>query len=449
MRHTIAMAALATAVGGLVAAAAQQGAAPSSAAFTSTAVDAAKWVRASAIKTEHGLEWPSDPRDPTSANTTLYAGSPGPILFLLELHHATGNPEFLRDAKLGADELLATIDATPPTGLYSGVAGTGYTLGEVYRATKDPKYADGVRKVVARLAATAKPIGAGVEWTNVNDIIGGTAGTGLFLLHAARTLRSDDAVALATRAGRRLLEVGVPEQGGTKWTMSPEFPRLMPNFSHGTAGIAYFLAELYRATKERVFLDGALSGARYLKAVARTEGDVCLIFHHEPEEDGRNLYYLGWCHGPAGTARFWYDLYRITGQREWLDWTERSARGIMASGIPEKQTPGFWNNVSQCCGSAGVASFFVALHQVTRKPEYLAFARNVTTDLMARATHDDTGTRWVQAEHRLRPGLLVAQTGWMQGASGIATWLLQMDGFERGRKPFVVLPDNPFTGAER
>ena len=283
----------------------------------------------------------------------------------------------------------------------------------------------------------------------MNDIIGGTAGTGLFLLHASRTLASDEALALATRAGRRLLEVGVAEQGGTKWTMSPEFPRLMPNFSHGTAGIAFFLAELYRATRDRAFLDGALSGARYLRAVARTEGDVCLIFHHEPEEDGKNLYYLGWCHGPAGTARFWYDLYTVTGDREWLEWTERSARGIMTSGIPEKQTPGFWNNVSQCCGSAGVAAFFVSLHQATGKPEYLAFARKVTADLVDRATHDAAGTRWVQAEHRVRPELLVAQTGWMQGASGIGAWLLQMDGFDKGRKPFVVFPDNPFTGADK
>ena len=417
---------------------------PASSALRETAIDAAKWIRASGVKTGDGLVWPADPNDPKSTDSSLYAGTPGVVLFLLELHRATGNDEYLRDARAGADYLLSRIDSAPPAGLYTGVGGLGYTLGEVYRATKDEKYAAGVKRAIARLGETAKAAGSGVEWSDVTDVIGGTAGTGLFLLHQSRTLPSKDALALAERAGRRLLDLAKPEAGGSKWAMSPGFARLMPNFSHGTAGIAYFLADLYSATKDKAFLDGALAGARYLKAVAKTEGDMCLIFHHEPEEDGKNLFYLGYCHGPAGTARLWYKLYQVTGDKEWLQWTERSARGILTSGIPEKQTPGFWNNVSQCCGSAGVAAFFLSLHKVTGKPEYLAFSQKVTNDLLARATKDAKGTRWVQAEHRVRPELLIAQTGWMQGASGIGAWLLQFEGHLAGRKPLITLPDNPF-----
>ena len=101
---------------------------------------------------------------------------------------------------------------------------------------------------------------------------------------------------------------------------------------------------------------------------------------------------------------------------------------VLTSGIPEQRTPGFWNNVSQCCGSAGVAQFMLDLYGVTRDPKYLAFAEKMTADLLARATRDDSGTRWVQAEHRVRPEQLVAQTGYMQGAAGIGTWLLRLDG---------------------
>jgi lantibiotic modifying enzyme len=418
--------------------------APPASTLRETAIDAAKWIQTSGVKAGDGLVWPGDPNDPTSTNTTLYAGTPGVVLFLLELHRATGKDEYLRDARAGADYLLGQIESAPAAGLYTGVSGIGYTLGEVYRATKDEKYATGVKRVIARLGESAKAVRSGVEWSDVTDIIGGTAGTGLFLLHQSRTLPSQDARALAERAGRRLLDLATPEAGGSKWAMSPGFARLMPNFSHGTAGIAYFLADLYGATKEKAFLDGALAGARYLKAVAKTEGDMCLIFHHEPEEDGKNLFYLGYCHGPAGTARLWYKLYQVTGDKEWLDWTERSARGILTSGIPEKRTPGFWNNVSQCCGSAGVAAFFLSLHKATGKPEYLAFSQKVTSDLLARATRDAKGTRWVQAEHRVQPELLIAQTGWMQGASGIGAWLLQLEGHMAGRKPLITLPDNPF-----
>ena len=409
-----------------------------------TAVDAARWIRAARIRTSHGATWPADPNDPASVNTTLYAGTPGVVLFLLELHRATGQRDYLDEARLGADHLLAVVEQTKGEGLYTGIAGIGFTLGEVYRATGEAKYSAGVRSVVTRLQRSAMTSGDGAAWSPVSDVIGGTAGTGLFLLHAARTLPSPDALALATRAGRQLLASGIAEHGGTKWRMAPEVQRLMPNFSHGTAGIAFFLVELYRATRDRAFLDGALAGARYLKAVAHTEGDVCLIFHHEPEEDGRKLFYLGYCHGPAGTARLWYSLYKATGEREWLEWTERSARGILTSGIPQQQTAGFWNNVSQCCGSAGVASFFLSLHQATKKPEYLAFARTMTASLLGKVTRDAQGARWIQAEHRVRPELLVAQTGWMQGAAGVGAWLLRLEAFERGQPRAITLPDDPF-----
>jgi lantibiotic modifying enzyme len=224
--------------------------------------------------------------------------------------------------------------------------------------------------------------------------------------------------------------------------MSPSFARLRPNFSHGTAGIAYFLATLYRETKQREFLDAAIAGATYLKAVAKTEGDACLIFHNEP--DGKNLYYLGWCHGPVGTARLFYRLYQVTGDRVWMDWVSKSARAILNSGVPEQQTPGFWNNVSQCCGLAGVAEFFLSLHQVTGNRVYLDYSKRVTAALLARATRDREGMRWIQAEHRIKPELLVAQTGFMQGAAGVGMLLLHLDALERRKKPSIIFPDSPF-----
>jgi hypothetical protein len=45
---------------------------------------------------------------------------------------------------------------------------------------------------------------------------------------------------------------------------------------------------------------------------------------------------------------------------------------------------------------------------------------------------------------RVRPELLVAQTGFMQGAAGVGMWLLRFDAFERGKKPLITFPDSPF-----
>ena len=88
----------------------------------------------------------------------------------------------------------------------------------------------------------------------------------------------------------------------------------------------------------------------------------------------------------------------------------------MRSGIPEGWTPRFWENVSRCCGTAGVGEHFLALHRLTGEESYRRFADRPTNDLLRRSTEERDGLKWTQAEHRVRPDLLVAQAGFMQGA---------------------------------
>jgi lantibiotic modifying enzyme len=410
--------------------------------YRAAALEALRWIKTSAIRTENGLTWPADPRDSKSVSPNLYAGSPGVILFLIEAYRSTGDKSYLQDARAGADELIATVSSVKGSGLYTGVAGIGFALAEVFKATGDIKYRRGALSCVELLRQRAVKVGRGVEWDSTTDIIGGGAGIGLFLLYAAREVSDGSSRELAIKSAERLIEVGRAEAGGLKWAMNPGFARLMPNFSHGTAGIAYFLATLYMETRRKEFLEAALAGAKYLQSVARIDGDACLIFHNEP--DGKDLFYLGWCHGPVGTARLFYRLYQATGARAWMDWAMKSARAIMGSGIPDKQTPGFWNNVSQCCGSAGVAEFFLDLYKITRDRKHLDFSKRMTAQVMAKATRDASGIKWIQAEHRVKPELLIAQTGYMQGAAGIGMLLLRLDSHERGKRPAILFPDTPF-----
>ena len=117
-------------------------------------------------------------------------------------------------------------------------------------------------------------------------------------------------------------------------------------------------------------------------------------------------------------------------------WVPRLARGISAMGVPAR-SPGFWENISQCCGNAGVIQF--ALDQ-----KNLSYAQTVTADLMSRATRDGDALKWVQAENRIQPENVVAQTGFMQGAAGVGTVLLHLDAAERNAKWDVTFPDSPF-----
>jgi len=408
------------------------------------AESAAQWVSGSCLPEAGGLVWPADPRDCASVDTSLYAGSPGPVLFLLEAFRYTGNRRHLATATAGADALLSAITADSEPGLYVGAAGIGFVLGEAFRITHDPRYRDGALKAVKVLQETARNVGAGVEWNDSSDIISGGSGIGLFLLWAARELDAPSARDLAVKAGRRLIALGQHRgPGQLGWMLDATYPLELPNFSHGTAGVAYFLATLYQDTHDEEFLDAALAGARYLTSIADPQGGGCLILH-----DGANakLYYLGWCHGPPGTARLFYRLFQATKDPLWLAWMRRCAEGAVAAGAPERVvTPGEWNNVSVCCGVAGQAPFFLSMYRLTQDRRYLDLATRATALLLAKASTDDAGSRWIQAENRKQPDQVTAQTGLMQGASGVGLWLLHLAAYRDGlHLPEIILPDDPF-----
>ncbi len=424
------------------------------------AVKAGRWIRANRVAAPKGLFWVIGPERPEGKNASpdLYTGTAGVVLFLVELARATGDESWLLEAAAGAEWLIAGLPDALGTGgeqwqagLYTGVAGIGFAIHQVSKSLDKENYRKGTERCLELVHAAAKPAGAGVEWDPGLDVMAGSAGTILYLLHMAKELNRPASRELALKAGMRLAELGIPDSdpktGGRKWRLAndPEATRLMPNFSHGTAGIAYALATLHLETGSKEPLDAALAGARYLQSVANTEGEGCLIFHHEPEPDGRNLYYLGWCHGPAGTVRLFYQLAKADKTAKddaWMGWVRRGTRSIAASGIPEKQTPGFWNNAGQCCGLAGVADLFLRLHKATG--EGLDFPRKVGEALLAKATAEGEGLKWIHAEHRVRPDYVYAQTGYMQGAAGIGMLLLHLDAVERGREWGFRMPDSPY-----
>jgi lantibiotic modifying enzyme len=400
-----------------------------------------KWLYSLRQVRPDGLVWPVAPPD-TTVTLDLYSGTPGIILFYLELYRATNKAAFLAEARTGADYLMATADRKKigfdQVGFYTGEAGIAYTLNQVFEVTHFRKYREGANRSVQRLAAAAKIVGDVADW-RYNDIVYGGAGIGLMLLE----LDGKQGVPLAIQTGNGILAHSLPGTVGKKWYMDTAMVRqkyYMPNFSHGTAGVGYFLARLYKETGRKEFLEGAMAAAQELVSL---ENSDAWVPHHDDEE-GKNLFYLSWCHGPAGTARLYYELFRITGGQAWMDRIRKAAEAMMTCGIPEKRLPGYWNNVSVCCGNAGIASFYLDLYRLSGDKKYLDFSYTMTKDLMARATPDGEAIKWTQAEHRRRPEFLQAQTGLMQGASGVGLWLLKLDAFEKKAKRVMRLPDDPF-----
>ncbi len=436
--------------------------------YHEAAIGAAHWIEMNSIQKSPGIVWASNPDDPKTVNTTLFAGTPGPILFLLETFRYTGDRAYLDKARQGADALLASISQNDDTGLYTGLAGSGFTLGEAYLITHDRRYNDGALKCVRWIEAKAVKTSPGAKWNDVTDIISGASGTGLFLLWAADHLEAQGARELAIHVGENLLATGEQEPGGgLKWMMDKSYPFEMPNFCHGTAGVAYFLATLYQATGRKEFLRAALGGAKYLISIANVTDRYFLIYH---DNKNNHLFYLDWAHGPAGTAGLFYRLYQITKDPKWMTLVEKCAAAVRVFGGPEKAfatippgsaptltvwrngnpkevaNPGVWQNVSICDGVAGESEFFYNVYLVSHNREWLRAAEEGSDRLLSLADNNDGAYRWVQVETFVQPDFAIAQTNYMQGASGIGMWLLHFNAALSGqRRPVITLPDDPFA----
>jgi rhamnogalacturonyl hydrolase YesR len=360
--------------------------------------------------------------------STVYNGTPGVILFYLELYHVTGNEDFLKQAISGGDYLISHIlkKRKLQYGLYIGTGGFLFILERLLKITGNQEYKSTIDGLLSHLQTMTNKEKEVIVYP-IDEILYGGAGDGLALLHLYRELKLVKARDIAIKIGDGMVYSNLEKM------------KTMPNFSHGISGVGYFLACLYKASKDMRYLKKVQEIADYLVGISE---ENCLIYHDTEHKD---LFYLGYCHGPVGTARFYFRLWQITGEQKWWERMLRSADSIIQSGIPQIYTPGYWNNLGKCCGHAGVAEFFLGLYKISKKEKYLKFAKLLTDDLISKATKTSTGAiKWVHAEHNRQREFTMAQTGLMQGSAGIGLWLLHLEVFMKAKKPFIIMPDYPF-----
>ena len=392
-----------------------------------------RWVR-SQLREDDGPwlpEWvPDDGSDPTPSadRDSLYAGIAGlaPVLAEIAKHRALNELEQdLADRIVARLAAAAAVRAEPS--LYGGLAGdaTGLRL-----------LAPG-REAVAldRLVALMTPAGwlstldtwprRGVPAT---DIIAGTAGIVLTAVWAGGV----HADAIATTGGEALLRAANRTEAGLDWGMLPEDSSRMPNYSHGTAGVATALAVAGTVLGRSNFVEAAVLGAQHLVEIGSLDDGGFTVPHTIPpaRREVEPVTYT-WCHGPAGTSHLFAALsYAGVAAVAGHDVAELRARclhSILTSGVPQRVRPGFWDNDGRCCGTAGVGDVLLDAAQdsadTARAGMLLAAARTMGDALAERAVRDQDGARWRFVEYRQEPPLLPPGTAWMQGAAGIAAFL--------------------------
>jgi lantibiotic modifying enzyme len=410
------------------------------------ALEAEQFINAQKVDLPDGVIWRTSTESKDETNRTFYHGSGGIALFYVELHQSTGEQRFLDLAAEAGNEIVTNLNKSERSGtisMYSGLTADVFVLNELYKYTKDEKFLVGARDQLQRIKAASKELGAGIGWieqnpfaaynsanTNVGemyDLTIGAAGVGELFLYAQRTGLDNQGTAWARKVADRLLEVAEETPDGLRWPMMDNLPApyIMPNFSHGPAGIAYFLADIYTETKDQKYLDAALSATRYVESRAVKKGDGILVTHHESPEPA-DLFYLSTCHGPAGTGRLMFLLNQITGDQKWMDWIDANLRGLDAVGAPEERSPGLWNNYGQCCGDSGLGEYALYLYRATGNEEYRNLARRIAKQILSVANKKDGKLSWTTAEMRIKPEFTQTQTGYMQGAAGMGSFFLHL-----------------------
>jgi lantibiotic modifying enzyme len=430
----------------------------------------------------------ADPDSSTELN--LYHGAAGVVVTFLELSAATGIAAY-RDRALKAGRVLAKqVLAKERSSVAFATGWPGYAFG--LRILSEHAISESDRLLFksaalyagSKLVTQATRFEKGLGWIEpmpFSDITGftgereiydlsvGAAGAGVALLDAHRSGLDESALESATLVAERLLEVGESTVDGLRWGLMSDmpFPFTAPNLAHGGAGVGYFLAQLYEACNDDRYLEAACSAARYTMSRATSvgsgefgsgefgsgefgsgefgSGEGCLVCHTEEQQPPS--FYLGACHGPAGTGRLLALLYRLTGDTHWAKESDRLLNGLRALGAPAQRSWGWWNNYGQCCGDAGLGDYALSMFTLFRDTKYLELAHDcasVISSVAVRNAATDSNltlAHWPQAEHRARPKFVQSQTGYMQGAAGIASFLVHLATAESDHPIRIEFPD--------
>lgn len=370
---------------------------------------------------------PADERD------SLYTGIAGlaPVLAEIAQYRDLREGEQTLATRIVA-RLTAMVTRRTDLSLYDGLAGDLMAL----RLLSPGSEAQAMQRIADLMTSRDENPEGGTDLGSdgpVTDIISGLAGVIVTAIWAG----GGPAETIAAAGGESLVRAADRNEAGLDWAMRPSSQYRMPNYSHGTAGVAAALAVAGEALHRSDFVDAAIEGAAHLLTVGSLDDDgftvplAIPLPHAELELDPVTY---TWCHGPAGTSYLFAALAQagvteVAGQ-DVAELRQRCLHSIVNAAVPRRLRPGFWDNDGRCCGTAGVGEALLDAVQDNADPKraatLLAAARTMGDALVERAIRDEAGARWRFREHRLDRPLLPPGTSWMQGAAGIAAYLMRL-----------------------
>lgn len=425
--------------------------------YLQVARDTEKYIATKKIETEDGIYWKNSGTGHT--DLTFYSGSAGVLYFYIKLYQVAKDEYYYSQIEKGERYLAKhwrDLLAGPPSlplpgtqeGLHFGLGGVSIVLCESYQLTKSEAAKKAIHEIGQFYIEKAKRDERGVYWSGSTGLAM-DGGIILTLLEQDRALQEEEIRALILEAAESYLIRGKKKESGSIEYNGFEniLPVSLPNYEFGTSGSGYLLTLLYQLTKDKRYLEAAEGCAKYIQEIQIRQEKGYLVPHDIYGPKGEPpVFYLSSCHGPAGTAKLFYQLYQLTGEQKWFDEIGLLVDGMESLGAPEKQSAGLWNNVCFCCGQAGQVQFFLGLYLKTKEKRYLDLARRAAAVLLGEREENrlEGLVYWDMAWERIKPEVITKPIGYYDGAAGVAAVLLQMYLLEKGEFHWNRLLDDPF-----
>jgi lantibiotic modifying enzyme len=359
----------------------------------------------------------------------LYTGTAGVGLFLAEYAALLSDPK-ARKTSLGAfRHAFFKAESLRPEarpGLYTGWLGIALAVARSAHLLDEAELWDHSIALARRCASEDHP-------RHEHDLLAGSAGAlvASLALHALSGERF--LLDYASRLGEDLLASATHHKrtGALSWpAVAARTAAHLTGFSHGAAGIAYALLELWHATRDSRFLDASQAAFRYEQTWFDPLAGNWPDFRETGPTRGRPdpgalAYMTYWCHGAPGIALSRLRAYTLTTHSPRLEeariallTTERMVREDLASQA---------SNYSLCHGLAGNTA--VLLHAAGAAEVIEGEPRLSALDLLSREVAAEGLRRyaangWWPCGTGGRPG--AQAPGLMLGLAGIGHFYLRL-----------------------
>jgi len=360
-----------------------------------------------------------------SFGASLYDGTAGIGLFLSCLHRRTGDALFRHTAAGAFANSHRQFDPAAG-GFYSGGFGIGWALAHGGRAMGDDA-------LVTQGLALVNLMLAREEHTSGFDVTGGDAGVVGPLLDLHALMGGAQLFDGAVRAGERLFASASRRDEGWSWSMPPSGAtgsRDLCGLAHGASGAGWAFTELYAATGEARYRDGARQAFRYeqhwfvpaqdnwpdlREGVFATGGDPATAPCPQ-----------AWCHGAPGIGLTRLRALEVFGEEhrpEALAAIRATTRGLQTMGDAA-------SSFCLCHGMAGNAELLLYASRAIDR-SHAALASQVGE--LGQRKYDASGGQWPCGV--LNGG---ETPNLMLGLAGIGLFYLRLSGAEG--VPLVLLP---------